>query len=131
MNLNTYKFFVIILAFVVISVLLKSTGSQISKLFSIAVCIIVMTYSLSSINPIIDLIKKLSEKANVSNSYLKIILKSIGICIIGDFTSNLCKDAGENALSFNCDLLCRISIISLSLPMYIDIFNIILKLWEN
>ncbi len=129
--MNIFKVFVLIICALFLILLLKNIKSSISLFITLGLSIILLIYAINQLQPIVDFIRNLSNKANIKSEYLKIIFKCIAICILGDFTSNFCKDTGESSLAYNSELVCKISIILISLPMYIDIFNLILKLWES
>ena len=91
----------------------------------------VFVFVCTQLGSVIDFINTLASKAGIDEQYIGIILKCIGVCFLGDFAAGICRDCGENTLANNSEIVCKCSIIVIALPMYIDIFNLILKLWEN
>ena len=125
------KFFAFVISSLVLIIILKQFNPSISRFLVITVSVILALSSIEFMQPAIDFVKTLSQNATFNNKYLEIILKCTAICFLGNFTSNLCKDNGENTLSFSTEFICRCSIIILSLPIYSDLLNWMLKLWEN
>ncbi len=125
------KFILIIIMSLLVSILLKSYKNGISALFVIAITVSLLICALSMIKPIIDFITTLTDKTGINDSYIKVILKCIGICILGDFTAGLCRDNGESSLALNAEFICKCSLLVISIPIYADVFNMIVKLWEN
>ena len=125
------KIILLVLCFVIILLILKNINNTFAKISSFLVSILILIYCIYSLGPIIDFVNVLSNRAGIDDETLKIIFKCIGICILGEFTMKVCIDHGENALSSNTEFLCKISIIILSLPIYSDIFNLVLSLWEK
>ena len=121
--------FILVTLFLIIT--LKAVKSNLPPLISVFVVVILLTISITNLMPTIEFLNSISQKVNFNNNYLKIILKCIAICYLGSFCSNICKDNGENSLALGADVICKCTIISLTLPIYMDVFEWILKLWEN
>ncbi len=128
MNIKIFLFIIVSLLLVVF---LKQVNPSISKFLAFSICIILALSSIEFLAPAIDFVKTLSQKASFNNNYLKIILKCTAICFLGNFISNLCKDNGENTLSFSTEFICRCCVVVMSLPIYSDLLNWMLRLWEN
>ncbi len=120
-----------ILATLFLCIILKNCKSSITPFLSILSVVVLLVFSINTLLPTIEFIKSLSQKANLDNEYLKIILKCVAIGYLGNFCSNICKDNGEGTLALGSEIICKCTIISLTLPIYMDVFKWILKLWEN
>ena len=131
MNYGIFKILVLVIASLLVLMILKNIKSPAAYLVSVAVCILILIFSLTQLMPLVDFITELADKAGIDDSYLKIILKCIGICLLGEITSQLCRDMGEGSLAANVDFVGKASILLVALPMYSDIFNLVLKLWES
>lgn len=125
------KLLLLITGLIIVLLQLKNLNSSFSKLATIGASVVLLSCTVSNITPVIEFITLISQKAEIDNTYLKIILKCIGISILGEFTCALCKDNGENSLSTNAEFICKVSILLLTLPMYSDILNLVLKLWKE
>ena len=120
-----------IIASLFLSIVLKNSKSNLSVLVTVVAAVLLITLSINTLLPTIEFISSLSQKINFDNGYLKIILKCIAICYLGNFCSNLCKDSGESTLAYSSEIVCKCMVVSLSLPIYMDVFKWILKLWES
>ena len=125
------KFFAFIFISLVLVVILKQFNPSISKLLVFSVGIVLAITSINLLSPVLEFVISLSKKSSFNNRYLDIILKCTAICFLGNFTANLCKDNGENTLSFSTEFICRCSVILLSLPIYSDLLNWMLRLWGD
>lgn len=110
-------------------VILKNAKSSIADVIIIPISISIIIALLSALKPTFEFISSLANQSGFENEYLSIILKCTAICFLGNFASSLCKDMGEISLASSADLICKVNVIALTLPIYIDIFNWILKLW--
>lgn len=125
------KIMLLIICSLMLVTILKSVKSGMSVFLLIFVTAAVFIFVCTQLGGVIDFINTLASKAGIDEQYIGIILKCIGICFLGDFAAGVCRDCGENTLANNSEIVCKCSIIVIALPMYIDIFNLILKLWEN
>lgn len=46
-----------------------------------------------------------------------ILLKAVGVAVVGQIASRLCKDAGESALSYTVELAAKVGVLAVSLPL--------------
>ena len=112
-------------------IMLKSVKSSGAVFVLIAVTLICAGFTVTRLSAVISFINKLADSGGIEEKYIEMILKCMGICFLGEITSGICRDSGENTLAANSEIVCKFSIIAVSLPMYADIFNMIIKLWEN
>ena len=54
---------------------------------------------------------------SVSNEYLGTVLKIVGIAVLTQFSSDICRDSGQTALAANVEFAGKLMIAVLSLPM--------------
>ena len=125
------KFAVLIICALLFCNTLKAVKSPIHVWFVLAVSIGILFFVITQFGDIVSFISELADKAKIDEYYISIIVKAIGICYLGDITAALCKDSGENALAYNAELLSKCSIVVLTIPIYRDILNVILKIWES
>lgn len=63
----------------------------------------------------------LLTRAGMPVEYGGILLKSLGICFLCQFSSDACKDAGQSALASKVELAGKLMIVLIALPMIEDI----------
>lgn len=57
-----------------------------------------------------------------------VLLKAIGICILTQFASDICRDAGESALASKLELAGKCTVLLLALPLFETTIERILSL---
>ncbi|MDD4372070.1 MAG: SpoIIIAC/SpoIIIAD family protein [Anaerostipes sp.] len=62
---------------------------------------------------------------------MKILFKLIGISFLGDFVSNICLDAGQKTIAKQVEMLSKLSILIVSLPILESLIHMIEKLMES
>ncbi len=121
---------VIGLAFVSIIVIsmVKSQKPEFATYASLIGGAIILFMIIGELAPIVTLLKNLSDKLGVSSKFLEILLKITGIAYLTEFGSNVCKDAGEAAISSKVELAGKVLIISLSIPILLTLIETLLEL---
>ncbi len=111
-----------------ISVMIKKYSPEYSVVISIIAGILILAIVFCRVKGIIDHIQKLLDSTNISLKYISVLFKSLGICFLTQFASDVCKDAGEIALSSKIEIAGKIAILIISLPLFEKITNIAIDL---
>ncbi len=115
----------------ILALTLKKYNQEISMLVTITAGVLIFFVILGAISPVINQITKLAQSANISNEYIQILIKTLGICFICQFSSDACKDAGHSALASKVELSGKLCILILALPMIDDITNTAINIIRN
>ena len=59
------------------------------------------------------------------HSYVKLLIKVIGITYLAEFSSSVCKDAGANTLASQVELFGKLSILVLCMPVMRSLLEIV------
>lgn len=102
---------------------LKQTSPQFALLLTLAVVVTILITIISFLPTVIDKITLLTSETGVNTNYTGTLLKSLGICFICQFSSDICKDAGQNALSSKVELAGKIMILILALPLIDEVLS--------
>ena len=105
----------------VLSVMLKKYNPEISMLVAVGAGVVVFALILSKISPALTQVSSLLSRAGMPVGYGGILLKSLGICFLSQFSSDACKDAGQSALASKVELAGKLMIVLIALPMIEDI----------
>ncbi len=131
MNINIISVAGISLVILVISSLVKKYSPEFFIaliIISVSIFLIILVYYLQNIFHEFDFLFKFS---NIKQNLQIIILKILGICIISEFSSNICKDSGNLSLANNIILFGKISIILTAMPIFKEFFETILNIIKN
>ena len=66
---------------------------------------------------IVDAIQAIETYLPLDQRYIKILLKIVGITYIAEFSSDLCKDAGESAIASGVELAVKTAVLLTALPL--------------
>ena len=110
-----------------LSTMVGKQNKDMSLLLTVATCAMVLVMSVRQLDPVIGFFEKIQSVGQLDNELLKIILKVVGIGLVGEISSVLCVDSGNAALGKTLQLLASCVILYLSLPL----FNTLLELIED
>ncbi len=110
---------------------IKKYSPEISLISAIAGGVLILLFVLPKISPVIEEIQRLSGLGGLDSEYISILLKTIGICLMGRFTSDLCCDNGYSSLGAKIEFASKVSVLIAVLPLYRNVLEIILHLLES
>ena len=124
MKTQAILLFALVCAF--LSVLLKKYKSEYAILISFCACSLIFLELLSPLDDLFEFLKSF-ENENISEN-VKILIKALLISVISSFVSDICLDAGEKALSGRVELFGKITVLSVSLPLFLKLYETILNI---
>lgn len=98
-----------------------------SVLLGLAVCCIVLLSILPQMQEILDTATVFFSQTGMHSEYFTILCKAIGITYLTQLGMDFCRDCGENAICTSVELCGRISLISLSLPLFTVLAETVLE----
>jgi len=81
---------------------------------------------LSEIRYIFDVIGAISLRLSINSDYLRIIIRIIGIAYLARFGTEICRDAGQNAIAQKIELAGKIMIVTASIPILTAVLNLLI-----
>lgn len=111
----------------VLAVVLRHNKPEMAMFLSIALGVIIFAVMLAKIGSVLDVLKELSARADLSMVYLGTILKIVGIAYIADFGAQICRDAGEGAVASKIEFAAKILVLVLAMPVVVAVLDSLLK----
>lgn len=106
----------------------KAIKGEYAAYISVVAGIVVFTCLISKVDGIVESIKHISSYLTTNSGYISLMIKVVGITYIGDFSSNICKDAGYVALGNQIEIFAKITIMALSLPVIETLIDCVNKM---
>lgn len=116
----------IVLTALIINIVLKNYSKEFTFLINIVCTIIIFTLISKDLKGIVDRLTSISNEISVLLPYMKIMLKILGISMIAQLLSDLCRDNGENTLANQTELSAKIIILVTALPLFTTIMDIMI-----
>ena len=116
----------IVLTALIINIVLKNYSKEFTFLINIVCTIIIFTLISKDLKGIVDRLTSISNEISVLLQYIKIMLKILGISMLAQLLSDLCRDNGENTLANQTELSAKIIILVTALPLFTTIMDIMI-----
>ena len=97
-------------------------------MLTVACAVMILSSVLGNAASIISTVQSIIAASQISTGYIAVLLKVIGICLLTEFTANICRDAGSSALASNVTLAGKLMVTFTALPLYADILNMVSSL---
>ena len=102
---------------VLLAIQFKAQKPEYSLYIGFALSILVFGYVVRQIEAVMGQLDFIREHLGGAQSYLSILLKVIGITYICEFSAGICKDAGFSSVSYQIEILGKLSIMFAGLPI--------------
>lgn len=113
---------------VVLCLCLYGKGKEISILLAMLICVMVIGVGFSYLSSVFSFFGKLQQMIGLDNDLLNILLKAVGVAIMGEVAVLVCSDAGQASLGKAVQMLTSAVILWISLPLYTQILTLIEEL---
>lgn len=124
-----YAILGVALVVTVLLIIIRKERPEIAVLLSLAAAGLILTALLKNINQILMVFNNLALNTQMNASYLKLIVKVVGLAYLAGFGAQICKDAGEGSMAAKIELAGKIFILSLGIPIMVGLLELILKMF--
>ncbi|MBO5239544.1 MAG: hypothetical protein J6B50_12335 [Lachnospiraceae bacterium] len=126
MELSVVQLALLAVVGMIAALVCKKQQIEVSTMISLAVCLILMFFMVQAFDELVIFIQELSGYMNLE--YVGVLLKLIGIAYVCEFASGLCKDAGYQAISGQIEMVGRVGMMIITIPVMKGILDMIQQL---
>ncbi|MBR2888760.1 MAG: hypothetical protein IKC09_00620 [Oscillospiraceae bacterium] len=101
----------------VLCLTLAKQGKEFSLLLLVLVTGMITVLALEYLDPVMAFFRRLEDLIGLDSGVLRILLKIVGISVVGETAGMICADSGNGALAKGLQFLTGILVLWLSLPM--------------
>lgn len=102
---------------VMLAIQFKGQKPEYGVYVGLAVGILIFGYALQQVSAVTSQLGKLRGYLGEAEGYLAVLLKVIGITYICEFSADICKDAGYQAVAGQIEVLGKLSVMFAGLPV--------------
>lgn len=99
-----------------------------SVLLVITVTAMIFLNAVDAVPGLLDKMDILMAYSGLDREYLSIIFKSLGICWLTQFSSDICRDCNEAAIASAAEVFGKIQLAVLSLPLFDGLIDIVTEI---
>ena len=109
----------------ILSILLRNSKPEFSMLIPVVVSFTVLACAMPYLIRITEELSRMASSAGIHSSYMRSVIKVIGISYLVCITAELCKDAGENAIAAKIELGGKLIILAMAIPIINSLLNLV------
>ena len=108
---------------VLLAVQVKALKPEFGIYMSLAVCLVLFTAISGRQELLVDSINQIQTYVNLDAGYLSILMKMAGITYIAELASDLCRDAGYQAVAGQIELFGKLALLVVSMPVILALLE--------
>lgn len=105
------------IAGVLLALQLKAAGSEYAVFLCLGISILIFAAAADRLTVIMEAIRTIQENLPLNAGYIETLMKIVGITYIAEFASDLCKDAGYQAVAGQIQIFGKLSVLAVSIPI--------------
>ena len=120
------KISMLALCTVITSLLIKKQSPVTASVIGLSLCLIISINIINNISAITGQLGVMISLTGIGDVYI-IIMKIIGITFITQLISDVCRDNGFNAAASQLEIMCKIAVATISIPIVLSLMEMINK----
>lgn len=109
----------------VMAVFLKKTAPEAGLLLALGVCVAVLLVLIRPVGEILELIRQMAAWSGVESEIFQPLLKTVGIALLCRVSTELCRDAGQNAMASLVEMGGAFGAILVALPLFRAVWELL------
>lgn len=109
----------------ILSLVIKKSNPELALTLGLIAAVLAVYFAIHAIQPVLNVVEELKDTASLAGDIYVPVLKCLGIGIITQIGSGLCKDAGQSAAGTGVELCGTAAAILCTLPLISRILTII------
>lgn len=108
-----------------LAVVVRGQRPELAVCLSLLTGALVVSLLLGQVAPLLAAVRRMMNTGGIHASYLTVVLKAAGVCMLAQLTADTCRDAGETALAGKAELVGRILLLVLAVPLFEQILALV------
>ena len=104
---------------------LNKHSKDFSVLLTLAVCAMAFMAAFTFLQPVINFVKKLQAVGEMDKDLLSVILKAVGIGLLSEICTLICKDAGNESMGKVLQLFSTVVVLWMSIPVFEKLLSLL------
>lgn len=121
----------ILLCGALLAVVLRDRRPEIALCLGLAAGAAVLLLLLRQALPLLSAVRRMADTAQIPSGYLAAVLKATGITLLTQLTADTCRDAGETALAAKAELVGRVLLLVVAVPLFEDLLTLVTALMSG
>ena len=110
---------------IVIAMAMKQGRAEFGTFVSLAGSLLIAWIAVSLLNGMLGSFERVSRFLPLEQEYIALMLKIVGVTYLSEFASSLCKDAVYSAVAGQIELVGKLTILTIGMPILFALFETI------
>lgn len=102
---------------------LRAYRPELAVQAAVAAGIVLLLIAVTELSGVMETVDAIVAKYGLNSEHIKVVLKVIGIAYLAQFAAQTCRDAGEGAIAAKVELVGRILIVTVAVPVVLAILD--------
>jgi len=113
---------------ILIAMAMRQGKAEFSTFVSFTGSILIAWIAVRLLDGIIGSFERLEKLVSVDMEYIALLLKMIGVTYLSEFSSAICRDAGYSAVAGQIELVGKLTILTIGMPIILALFEIMVEM---
>ncbi len=109
---------------ILIAMAMKQGKAEFSTFVSFTGSILIAWIAVRLLEGITVSLERMEKLISIDMEYIQLLLKMIGVTYISEFSSALCRDAGYSAVAGQIELVGKLTILTIGMPVVLALFEL-------
>ena len=113
---------------IIIAMAMKQGKAEYATFVSFTGCILIAWIAVRILEGITGSLERLERLLHLDMEYVALLMKMIGVTYLSEFASSLCKDAGYSAVAGQIELVGKLTILTIGMPIVLALFELMVDM---
>lgn len=113
---------------IMVAMAMKQGKAEFATFVSFTGSILIAWIAIQLLDGITGSFERLEKLLSVDMEYIALLTKMIGVTYISEFASSLCRDAGYSAVAGQIELVGKLTILTIGMPIVLALFELMVAL---
>lgn len=113
---------------IIIAMAMKQGKAEYATFVSFTGCILIAWIAVRLLDGITGALERLERLLHLDMEYVALLMKMIGVTYLSEFASSLCKDAGYSAVAGQIELVGKLTILTIGMPIVLALFELMVDM---
>ena len=104
---------------------LKTVKAEFAVYIGLAIALLIFLGMTDKLSELVEAMREIFQMVDLNQSYLGLLFKMLGITYVAEFSSALCKDAGQQTIASQIEIFAKLTILVMSLPIVLALMKTI------
>ncbi len=113
---------------IMIAMAMRQGKAEFATFVSFTGSILIAWIAVQLLDGITGSLERLEKLLSIDMEYIALLMKMIGVTYLSEFASSLCRDAGYSAVAGQIELVGKLTILTIGMPIVLALFELMVAM---